>query len=250
MALAVMASAAEPNRINPPVYLHSAIATTDEHGQTLRPDTTLTLPLTLEVNKQGLACVVLPNGVALVLQPGTRLRLEEASLNAPVNAAQWNDPRYEPTQSITRLNLERGTIAIAGKIPNPTSVFTVATPLGQITSEAKRWTLNLTPETLTLAVADGTVNVLPRDQPASDFIQSGQRAIITRTGLVSGRPLTVERTTAADSRDNDAALARATNGLRDTAFIPENETSAQPRRIFIEQKLRTRPVDDHAIRRQ
>jgi len=131
--------------------------------------------------------LVLSNGSALCLPDGGRLTV--ASFTQEAIADTSNDREYEPSPSQMNLVLDQGALALAMRVPRPTSTLAITTPLAQLSCLSQSVVVIAAPDQVSIAVFDGTVNLTVPTTGFTETLQTGQFATLTRSSLSQKYPL-------------------------------------------------------------
>jgi len=131
--------------------------------------------------------LVLSNGSALCLPDGGHLTLTSFTQEAVADTS--NDRDYEPSPSQTNLVLDQGALALAMRVPRPTSTLAITTPLAQLSCLSQSLVVIAAPDEVSIAVFDGTVNLTVPSTGFTETLQTGQFATLTRASLSQKYPL-------------------------------------------------------------
>lgn len=135
--------------------------------------------------------LVLSNGSALCLPDGGQFTLTSFT-QEPV-ADTSTDREYEPSPSQLSLVLDQGALALAMRVPKPTSTLAITTPLAQLRCLSQSLVVMAAPDQVSIAVFQGTVSLTIPANGFTETLQSGQFATLTRASLTQKYPLQLAR---------------------------------------------------------
>jgi len=137
---------------------------------------------------EGFVTVVLSNGIALYLEPGTRIEIREFS-QENFNPTR-TDMDVEPSVSNTRIFVTRGTVAISTSEMLPGSNIVLQTPQGEVNVRGRQVVVQTTATSTRIAMFDGAGTVQPGSlggtSTISRALQAGQEIVLQ--SATAGQP--------------------------------------------------------------
>ncbi|MGA2052235.1 MAG: hypothetical protein ABSH19_02870, partial [Opitutales bacterium] len=134
--------------------------------------------------------LVLSNGSALCLPDGGQITLKSFTQEPVVDTSTDRD--YEPTPSQLKLSLAQGSLALAMRTPKPTSTLDIATTFAQLSCLSRSLVVIATPDQVSIAVFDGTVDLTIPSTGFTETLQAGQFATLDRASLTQKYPLKLD----------------------------------------------------------
>lgn len=203
---------------------------------------------TISISHSGFAAIVLSNGCAIYLSPGTELTFQ--GFTQPHPGEGFHQRSFESDQSELRLELIRGSIAVSHPNRRASSTIQIRTGNIEVNLLSAAAVIQHRGTELEVAVLDGNANLYGSDGQRSDIIQSGLCYVTSDTTPSRGQ---ARRMTNADRRNYLALLELADTSAAMIIFDFPSADSGKPPQATIARDpahFKKRPVNDFYLGRR
>lgn len=139
----------------------------------------------IQTNADGQVCLALSNGLGLGI--GTNTRVHVPNFEQSPFAAEKESVAYEPSHSQLALELQAGTIALAGSGNSPLSELTVTTPHGHLRIHSGNCQIRYQDAETQIISYTGNLTFTFADEKGRAFLPQNSQLRITTTSAQNGQ---------------------------------------------------------------